>query len=502
MSHHKYLGLIATFVLCGAVLCHAQDSTLTIVGDADATASVAGASAATTPEQPDVLPIPADLVKAGVLGAKYDQYQFNNWEMPFPTVGDSLIGDKGGVREELAKHKIGFLMFSPGQVTYNFRQSPMQDYKLPNGEWTPQVFNGQRPTGYGGNILFVGYHPFKNVSFNLAGINFNPTWQQLSPRLGIRLTTAAIHVTAKNNKIKLDAGYVMNEATYYESYIAGNLAAGTLGQQAVLPFVVGENASAFSTPGATLKIQISDHFYQSVGVQRSMDPGGFLVNDNRDRGGTRFLMKGTKALFMNEYGYRRNSAPGEKSIFIRGDAWYNMTHYKDLRSVAALSEGKTTDNNFALSVAGDVQIRQPNKYLPFQGVYVGGTMQYAPPQQNVYHEYFETRAYMIGTFHNRPTDMIVASFNHLDFSQSALKTLSFIQANVPGANPLYNGAAYTLPVGAVPYYGDQTTVGVSYGVHVRPGLWLTPVIAYTNHPTFAPRLPSPVWGQVNATLFW
>jgi porin len=499
MSYNRSLGLIATFVLCAASLCLAQDSTPTIVGDADTSAAGTNERAAAVQQQ-DAAPIPANLIKAGVLAAKYDQFQFSEWEMPFPSVGDSLIGDTGGVREELAKKKIGFLLFNPGQVTYDFRQSPMQDYKLPNGKWTPQIFNGQRPTGYGGSVLFFGYHPTSHVSFNLAGVNFNPTWNELSPRVGIRLTTAAIHVTALNNKIKIDAGYLMNEATYYESYIAGNLAAGTLGQQAVLPFVVGENASCFATPGVNLKVQVSDHLYELVGVQRSLPPGGFNSNDDRDRGGTRFLMKGAKALMMEEFGYRQNSAPGAKSIFIRANGWYNMTPYNDMRSFASAAAGKMTSNNFAGSLAGDVQLRQQNPYLPFQGVYVGGTMQYAPPQQNLYHAYFETRAYMIGTFKNRPTDMLVASVNHLDFSQSMLKTISTMQSY--GYDILYNNSAYTQPLGSVPYYGDQTTVGVSYGVHVRPGLWLTPVIAYTKHPVAAPRLPSPLWGQVNATLFW
>jgi porin len=312
-----------------------------------------------------------------------------------------------------------------------------------------------------------------------------------------------IHKGFAKQKLGIEFGYTMNDIAFFESYIAGNLGAGTLGQDAPIQYEVGQNRSGLNTPTLRLRYQATEHVYSKVGFQRSVDPGGELVERQRNPEGVRFLEKGSKLLTIGELGYRRSPAPGTKSVFVRADGWFNTTEYTDYRTISIpyLASGgttKKTDNNWAWAVSGDYQFRQPNKYVPFEGTYVGASVQYAPPQQNAYTQYYEIRLFQLGPFKCRPFDMPTFVINHTVFSQIAMQAFqsyaplrtAYGNAYVDAINPQFGYS----------YYGDQTTVNAGYSMRVRRGLWFTPAFTYARHPTFAPRLANPI--EVKASISW
>jgi hypothetical protein len=130
---------------------------------------------------------------------------------------------------------------------------------------------------------------------------------------------------------------------------------------------------------------------------------------------------------LGELGYSRESAPGVKKTFLRFTGLYNTSGFTDYRSgslALITNTAKKSDNNWWISAAIDKQITQPDKMLPFRGLYQGTTLQYIPPQQNVLTKYFEYRGYYIGKFNSRPFDMFTWSVSYLGFSSDATNTLS------------------------------------------------------------------------------
>lgn len=254
------------------------------------------------------------------------------------------------------------------------------------------------------------------------------------------------------------------------------------------------------SPGLNLRYKVSEHFYGITGFQRSINPDGYGANIRHDSVNLRFSNPGSRLLLIQEVGYRKQSAPGVKNLFLRADGWFNFSHFLDFRSgslalLTASSDRKNrTDNNFAVSFAADRQLYQPDPSLPFRGFYAGGSVQYAPPQQNLFSQYYEVRLYSIGMFNRRPTDMLSLDINNTQFSKIALRTFAGTAA--------YGVSNPSAQLGIPTYFTGSTTCGGNWAWHLKPGVYFNTGMQYVVHPTYTPKLPSPVLGIAGLVVFF
>ncbi|WP_375786978.1 carbohydrate porin [Bradyrhizobium sp. Pha-3] len=115
-------------------------------------------------------------------------------------------------------------------------------------------------------------------------------------------------------------------------------------------------------------------------------------------------------------------------------------------------------------VLGDQQIYQPDSTRPGRGVYIGGTFMYASPNVASITQYDEARAYWVGPFDSRPSDMISLVWAHNDISKYVAAT---------PFNPLTG-------VGVAPFTNTYTA---SYAARLAAGTYLTVGLSYSDHPS-------------------
>jgi carbohydrate-selective porin OprB len=147
---------------------------------------------------------------------------------------------------------------------------------------------------------------------------------------------------------------------------------------------------------------------------------------------------------------------------------YNNSTFTDY-SRLAVDHTATKSGADGLYILGDYQVRQfapASPYTAYQGMYVGGTFMYGDPKSAAFTQYYEARTYFIGPFASRPQDM-------LSFVYSHNKTSKYLRDVLNGASAFTN----FYPVGAT------NSLTAAYTYHVRPGLYATGGVGYTDKPS-------------------
>lgn len=451
------------------------------IAEAPAVSTTDAAPEATHSAPQIVPPIPEEIMKIGALSAKFDKLNgiCNTWNIGCMTVGDTITRDEGGVRSWLAKRNIGVIGLAVSNFGYNFLQAPQN----------PQVYNDEKPD-WGATIdEFVTYNvPSKKMQFLVGTEWLNSSYSGIAGPNIFRIVNAYLYQSLLNGRLSYTIGYMGNDTTVYGGYIAGNLATGTLGVNAVIPYEIGMAFNPFDAPTVNVKYQFKNGLYGIAAVQRSIDPRGVETDIRRDQAGFRLLPHGIGALYMPEIGYKKAAAPGKKEVWVRATGWYNSSHYQDYSSPQDVLTG-VKGHNGAASLVFEQQITQPDKYLPYRGIYWTATTQWASPHMNVYQQYYQVALYAIGLSRKRPLDMMILNVNRTQFSRTVLNTFEQL--------PHSFGAQL-----GVSTFDDATAVSGTYGYHLLPGTILTGMLAYTRHPAFAPKLDNPFTGKVQITMFW
>ncbi|WP_369525308.1 carbohydrate porin [Bradyrhizobium diazoefficiens] len=112
-----------------------------------------------------------------------------------------------------------------------------------------------------------------------------------------------------------------------------------------------------------------------------------------------------------------------------------------------------------------VRAKQATKRRPSHS---SSASRYAPPETTAISQYYEGRAYWIGPLDSRPTDMASIVY--------ARNVVSHYLPDVTNPFASMTGA-----------YAARTTnaITASYTAHLRPGLWGTLGVSYTDHPSVA-----------------
>jgi len=401
--------------------------------------------------------------------ARFDAIGLKGWMTPFPSTGDTILGDAGGLRSALADNGFGFLGLSVNNIMYDVAN---------DGVRGTQAYNGEKATyNVGIQSLFAQYDlgrlGLEGAQLFGAATLLTHRAEHLNGPRDFRLTSLGYYQSFADGAVELKVGYFDNLQEYAGMSVGGSITSGSLGPQSRIPVQVGWGAAGFGTPALNMTFNSKQDTYLKVGVQRSMSPNGFEAELDVNGDGLRFDVPDASALYTGEWGYKRDPSAQAKSTWFRIGGIYNTSDY------TRFIDGSKVDN-WAAYAAIDHQFTQPNADMPFQGVYGGLTVNRAPDEQNFFTHYYEARIYGIGLLPNRPFDLVsvVASYNGL--SKEALGA-SF----APGT-----------------YDSEMMSLVGSYAYRARAGVYIQPGVGVSVNPSFAPKRDTAYHLYLAATLLF
>ncbi len=194
-------------------------------------------------------------------------------------------------------------------------------------------------------------------------------------------------------------------------------------------------------------------------VQRSTNPHGPQAERDESATSVRFTQPGAKALLIDEIGYRAHASATSPAIWARVGGLYNFSSYTDYKT------GGLSSDNYGAYGAIDYQVLQTSAVPGYRGVYAGVTVNYAPPDRNVFSQYYEARIYGIGILPSRPFDMVSLLYSHTHFSH-------------------YARAAEQLA--GIDAFSGNNAITAAYVYRVSSGIYANVGVSYVDRPTFAP----------------
>jgi porin len=432
--------------------------------------SAGTAPAAVQPTPSPTLPVQSANASSGPY-QRFDTLAMKGWERPLPKSADTLLGDKGGVRDALADIGIGFIGFGSNAIQYNFLQND-------HGYKGKQLYNAQKLTRTVSNAAIFATYDLGRVGlsggqFIVSALYTSNSFNRVDGPNSTRIGRLAYYQPLFGKTVELKIGYFDNGFEFLGTQTGGSLAGGTLGPQASVPNEVGLSYSGFSTPTVDVRINMKNHFYTKFAFQRSLPPGGATPEVAANSSGLRFHVPGTGLLMIDEVGWDRAAAPGQMGTWVRAGGIYNTTNYTRFL-------GGTTKDNWAAYLAVDRQLFQIDDARPNRGLYVGGTVNYAPPQQNFVSQYYEGRIYGVGLIDKRPFDLASLVANVNVYSKDGL--LSRTAVGQQNSKATYSAIA-------------------SYAYRITPGLYFQPGLGVVVHPIYSPRFGTAFNGYLTLTFF-
>lgn len=411
-----------------------------------------------------------DSASSGADLTRFDVLNERGWNIPHPSVADTLLDDVGGMRSTLADAGIGvFGLSAPNLYVTDLSRSNTGKPRAVNGQvatWS-EAFETASLTFDLGKIGLEGGQLIFDGTATLNGL------QQVNGPDVVRVRSLAYDQLLADGAIEIQLGHYANDTHFVGTFVGGSFATGVLGPQAIIPDEVGRSFGAFGTPAAEVRVAFGDGFYDKLGVQRSLPQGGANVEARINPGaGFTFAPPGTGALTINEFGYQKQPSASQDSVWLRVGGMYNTTPYR------TFTTGRGVDN-WALYALLDHQLTSDPK-APYRGLYVGGSAMYAPPEQNLFSQYYELRAYQFGPFDARPSDFasIVASYE--TYSREGRNRLA----------PPHLGA-----------FATSSVIG-SYAFHVRPGLYVQPGFGLTTNPDISRAYANVFNAYLSLTAFY
>jgi porin len=441
------LSICATMLLWGR--CQAA-------GSVNGAASAAATSASTAPD--------------------FDSLRIKGLNLPLPGPQDTIDPDFAGIRSSLASLGIGYI----GYTNNSFFDNTLPVERTTFGQ---QTYNGQKPTFLSNNVMQLTYdlsrHGIPDGQIVLGGIYQFDTWNPGGPN-ALSLATLSFYQTFLNKQVELKFGYLNNSFEFWGPYLSGNLSSSIFGPSGAIPIEAGLNAYGFSTPSINIKVNGPNGLYDKFAVQRASSPDGPVAEKTDNPTGLDWSTPNSGVLVINEFGYRKEAAPGQLATWVRAAPMFNTSQYVDF----AFGGRRTGD--YAAYFLADQQFAQlaPAPGQAARGIYAGVTAMYAPAEFNRVSQYYELRSYGIGLLPSRPRDMLSLVISRNVFS-NYLVDAALRQGQLAHAGSLSITAAYiaTLAPG------------------IRAGIGL----GYTDHPTpvtYTPQTGSALNILANVTTFW
>ena len=393
-----------------------------------------------------------------------DQLKIRGWVVPLPGAANTVDGGLYGLRNAAAEDGISWLAIS----STTFQDNLLRHELPPGNQFGPhsrdlQGYYGQLPTYNTANSFLVNYdlrrYGIPDGQITVGGAYVATNWNPSAPN-GLQLAQASYYQTLFHDRVEVKVGLVDNAFEYLGTQIGGNLAGGIFGDNAPLAYENGESPPSFTSAGVNIRVNVIDHIYTKLGVQRALSPDGVLIERDENKSGVRFTLPNAGAFIIDETGYRVPPLPGQMSTWIRAAANYTSSRYEDFTT------GERHNANFGLYLLGDRQLLQTAPHAgrgsAVQGVYAGFTVDYAPSYFNIFSQYYELRIYGFGLIPGRPFDQLSLVAGRNVFSEDAVRLERSI------GNLAHDNA---------------NTFTAAYSFLVSPGINLNLGEAYTDHPT-------------------
>lgn len=367
---------------------------------------------------------------------------------------DTLFPEFFGLRSALADHGIG--------ISGSF--SPSYRYDVLGNNASTQLYNGQNPTyrqstalkmtydltrmGWGGDAQFVLGVNWESGSYKTGNPNF------------LTMSSFAVNQRFYDGQLEVQYGYYNLIREYYGMVLGGNSSSAALGPTSVIPVQVG---LSLITPSPAVTVTVKDEskrWYNRASVARSASPNRFQYDLDENPTGFKFKVDGSRALLVDEFGYRVSAGQDQKAFWARAGAIYNTSRYTNYR------DGGMTDNNYGAYAAVTAQVTQPNGSGP-RGLYLDGKVNYAPEDRNLYNKDFQLTAFYIGPFDSRQRDMVSLGF-----------TRSYFSTDVH--NNIESGGGDAERV--------STALSLSYAARMVRGIYWVNGLTYQQGPSFSPAL--------------
>ena len=423
-------------------------------------------------------------------------YGVKGWDISFPSFSDTLTQDFGGWRSTMASAGFGVMEYNITRFQSNMLDTPRQGPTFNRFYGSSQTYWGQQPSFSNMSILNLTYDlgrfGIPDGQLQLAGVNAYATWQSFIPDASA-VSVLAYYQTLFDRRFEVKFGILPNQGEFVGQSVGGAFAT-TQGPSGSIISQLGMPALPVATPSFRVTGHLTDTVYNEAAVIRSLVVNGVTgntffdtialnpsnlrwnVNTSSYSPTAEIGAPGTRALFVDEIGYKREATPTLLYSWVRFGAMYNDSTFHDYsKSVAAGGLvrgpiGPTIDGDSGFYFLADQQITQFTPDSPSsasRGIYIGGTAMYAPPQTTAVTQYYEGRLYSKGPFDSRPTDLV--------------SLVVYRQVNSPYL------VANLDTMNAQGTYGarDSWSATVSYLAHLMPGVHLGFGLNYTTHPSGA-----------------
>jgi porin len=406
----------------------------------------------------------------------FEALRIKGLAIALPGPQDTIDPDFAGLRSTLAALGIGYI----GYTNNNFFANMLPAERTTFGR---QVYNGQKPTFFTNNTMHVTYdlsrYGISDGQIVVGGIYNFDSWEPGDPN-AFSLATLSYYQTFLNKQVELKVGYLANVVEYWGPFLAGNLASSIFGPSGAIPVEAGLSAWAWTKPAINIKVNGPNGLYNKFGVQVASNPDGPLAEKAANPTGLEWSTPNSGVLVIDEFGYRKEAAPGQLATWVRAAGIINTSRYIDFEF------GGRNTGNYAAYILADQQLLQlaPAKGQAARGWYAGVTAMYAPPEFNRFSQYYEGRLYGIGLLPSRPADMISLVVSRNIFSHYVVEA--------------------ALQSGQLAHTGNFS-ITAAYSASVAPGIRAGVGLGYTNNPTpviYTPQTGSALNVLANVVVYW
>ena len=387
---------------------------------------------------------PSDVARIDALNPRFIVYT--------PSVKDTVFGDMFGFKETLADYGFGFTGILTGQFADQISGLP----RYTNGK---QAYIGQQSElDTSASIAVLTYDlgrlGLKGGLVTIEGCGADSTNPSNYP-IGVRLCGAYVDQLLLDGRLEINAGIINESYQYANPLVGGSVATGSIGPSANILTEMGLAAGGEGAPAANISYKWTDDLYSKLGVQRSTSPKGY-VYDGRyaNPDGVTFSEPGAGPLYLGEFGYRHQAAPGSNYTWFRIGGGVNDSDFTDF-----LHKDRTQGVQ-AIYALYDQQLLQVDPDQPRRGLYVGTSYMGATSAVVTYDHYYEARLYSIGAFDARPKDQ-----------------MSFVSTLTQASND------YLLSNAGKLLHQNVYNYNFIYGFNLAPGLFLNADLTYSVHPS-------------------
>ena len=393
----------------------------------------------------------------------YDRFLTRGGENPSQSTCDTVFPEFGGLRKTLSESGWGIQVITAQFFTYDI-------LGLNRGT---NSYNGEQPS-YIGTVFPIFTYDLARWGLNeKSQITIEPSLMYTSfdgngPSY-VNLAQLSAFLPFWDDRLTVQAGYYAMGDQFYGGAIGNSFGGSALSTTSSLMFQLG--VKGFRTkPGIDVRLYSEDkRWYNHIGVTRANSPEGPFEDFYDDRIGFKFTSPGAKPVWLDEVGYRVDSAPGQKKFWLRAGAIYNTSNYY------VLDGSGDTEHNYGFYAVGDFQLTQPNPELAYQGWGIQAKVGIGDDKLNAISKEFGATLYKLGTFESRPADVFAIGYMKSYYSDTLVNA-----SRAGGLDPETE----------VNVYSTSYTARLGNGAYLQTGL------TYTDHPTFVPKRD----GVLNLTL--